>query len=86
MADPHEREYLGAVAGMADTYGLPRTHYLEVDGKAVVFWVDGNGHLRNGPVLTANSETVVAAMTKGAAILLPREALKPVPRFFGGGA
>ena len=84
MADSHEAEYLGAIAGMAETYGLPRSHVLEAEGKAYVFWVDDKGHLKNGPVLTVTDEHVVAAVTKGSAALIPRESLKAVPRFFGG--
>ena len=84
MNDPHEREYLAAVEGMADTYGLPESHVLQAEGKAYVFWVDNKGHLKNGPVLTANEDHVAVAYTSGAAALIPRSTLKPVPRFFGG--
>ena len=84
MNDPHEREYLAAVEGMADTYGLPESHVLQAEGKAYVFWVDNKGHLKNGPVLAIDCDHVAVALTRGAAALIPRQALKAVPRFFGG--
>jgi hypothetical protein len=82
--DPNGREYLGAVAGMADTYGIPKSHIWQDNGRAYVFWVDDKGHLKHGPVLAATDEHVVAAFTKGSAALIPRQNLKAVPRFFGG--
>ena len=82
--DSHEAEYLGAIEGMADTYGLPESHVLQAEGKAYVFWVDNKGHLKNGPVLAIDSDHVAVALTRGAAALIPRSTLKAVPRFFGG--
>lgn len=82
--DAHDAEYRGAVEGMAEVYGIPESHVLREEGKAFVFWVNEAGHLANGPVVMANADEVVVQLTSVDAAIVPRVALKPVPRFFGG--
>lgn len=83
--DPHEAEYRGAIEGMADTYGIPASHVTKHGGETHVYWVDGpTGHLRHGPVIWADDESLLVRLTLTKGALVQRSALKPVPRFFGG--
>lgn len=61
MTDSHEREYLGAVAGMTETYGVVPTPPICVtvgsrriptwNVGAVVEWIDAEGRRRRGNVV-----------------------------------
>ena len=82
--NPGDYEYLAAVAGMAETYGIPETHFSETsDGSKVVYWVV-KGQLKYGPVRGHAGDTVMVAYSPFDVRHVRIADLIPVPRFFGG--
>ena len=85
MSGSHEAEYLGAVAGMVEVYGLPDTHVARLDDGRHVFWVcPKTGHLLHGLVVRTYGHQVLVKVTRATEALVDIAALVPVPRFFGG--
>ena len=83
--NPGDDEYLGAVSGMSETYGIPASHISETAGTKTVYWLDErSGRLKFGPLRGHVGETVLGAYTRFDVKHVRISALIPVPRFFGG--